>query len=283
MVFLAVLPLSAAPDVALKPSSGTALPPRWLDRVDTGAPGTFPAPRPFTASYAVSWGGLQAAHVETRCTMTDAGETQLFVKANTTGLARSLYTLDATHRSVVNPKTLHPIRLEQSEDTSGRKVTAHVDFLPDEAVRSAYDPGKKGKDAATGKEPGKSRTRHYPYPNLYDMNSALLYVRSLPMHDGDERTLAIMTANSPYLATIKVLGHSHVHVHAGSYAAIECSVALEKINKNGELEPRKGFKSAHAWISDDADRLLVKVEAQVFVGAVSLELEKVDFTNPAGR
>ena len=115
------------------------------------------------------------------------------------------------------------------------------------------------------------------------MNSALLYMRSLPMHNGDERTLAIMTANSPYLATIKVLGHSRVRVHAGEYAAIECSVALEKINKNGELEPRKGFKSAHAWLSDDADRLLVKVEAQVFVGAVSLELEKVNFTNLAAH
>ena len=258
-------------------------PPRWLGRVDTGAPGTFAAPRPFTASYAVSWSGLQAAHVETRYTESAAGETQLFVKATTTGLARSLYTLDATHRSVVNRRTLHPVQLEQSEEASGRKVTARVDFMPDEAVRSASDPGKKGKDTATGKDPGKPRVRHYPYPNLYDMNSALLYVRSLPMHDGDERTLAIMTANSPYLATIKVLGRTHVRVGAGEYAAIECSVALEKINKNGELEPRKGFKSAHAWLSDDADRLLVKVEAQVFVGAVSLELEKVNFTGSTGH
>ena len=115
------------------------------------------------------------------------------------------------------------------------------------------------------------------------MNSALLYVRSLPMHDGDERTLAIMTANSPYLATIKILGHGRVRVRAGDYPAIECSVALEKINKNGELEARKGFKSAHAWMSDDADRMLLKIEAQVFVGAVSLELEKVNFTDPAAH
>ena len=106
-LLLGVLPLSAAPPADATKPSPDAAPPRWLSRVDTGAPGTFPAPRPFTANYAVSWGGLQAAHVETRCTETDAGETQLFVKANTTGLARSLYTLDATHRSVVNRKTLH--------------------------------------------------------------------------------------------------------------------------------------------------------------------------------
>ena len=226
---------------------------------------------------------MQAAHVDTRCTATDAGETQLFVRTSTIGLARSLYTLDATHLSVVNRRTLHPLRLEQSEETPGRKVTARVDFLPDEAIRSAFDPGKKGGDAATGKGAGKSRVRRYPYPNLYDMNSALLYVRSLPMRDGDERTLAIMTANSPYLATIKVLGRSHVRVRAGDYATIECSVALEKINKTGELEPRKGFKSAHAWLSDDADRLLVKVEAQVFVGTVSARTGESKFRQPGGK
>ena len=76
------------------------------------------------------------------------------------------------------------------------------------------------------------------------MNSALLYLRSLPMNNGDERTLALMTATGPYLATIKVVGRGRVRVEAGEFAAIECSLSLEKINKNGELEPRKGFKTA---------------------------------------
>ena len=80
-----------------------------------------------------------------------------------------------------------------------------------------------------------------------------------------------------------MLGRSQVRVRAGEFPAIECSVALEKINKYGELEPRKGFKSAHAWLSDDADRLLIKVEAQVFVGSVTLELEKVSFASAAAH
>ena len=184
-----------------------------------------------------------------------------------------MYTLDATHLSVVNRRTLHPVRLEQSEETSGKRLTDHVDFSPGEAVRTNSNSQKK-------KDQAKSRPRHFPYPELYDMNSALLYTRSTPMTAGAEYTLPLMTATSPYLATIKVLGRNRVRVGAGEYPAIECSVALEKINRHGELEPRQGFKSAHAWMSDDADRLLLKVEAQVWVGAVSLELEKVNFTNP---
>ena len=227
----------------------------------------------------MDWGGVEAAHVESRYTSPEGGgDAQLSVKAKTTGLARSLYTLDATHLSVVNARTLHPIRLEQAEDVSGKRATARVDFSADGAVRSGTSTPKKGKETST------PRLRRYPYPGLYDMNSALLYMRSLPMNTGDERTVVLMTATVPYLATIKVIGRSRVRVAAGEFPAIECSLALEKINKNGELEPRKGFKSAHAWLSDDADRLLIKAEAQVFIGSVTLELEKVSFVGaPTAR
>lgn len=277
-LFVAVLPISSTtgakdlpPTAADAPKSPPAAAARWLGRVNAGEPGTFPLPRSFSATYHVNWGGVEAAQVESRYTAPeDGGDTRLFVRANTTGVARSLYTLDATHLSVVNARTLHPVRLEQSEDASGKRATSHVEFLPGEAVRTGLNTSsKKGKETA--------KPRHYPYPGLYDMNSALLYLRSLPMNNGDERTVALMTATGPYLATIKVVGRGRVRVGAGEFPAIECSLALEKINKNGELEPRKGFKSARAWLSDDANRLLVKAEAQIFIGSVTLELEKVSF------
>ena len=285
-LFLAVLPISNAPGAndppaAVVPDAPKSPPPaaaRWLARVNAGEAGAFPPPRSFTASYRVNWGSVEAARVESRFTAPENndGDTRLAVRANTTGLARTLYTLDATHLSVVNARTLHPVRVEQQEEASGKRATSRVDFLPGEAVRTAsFTSSKKGRETP--------KPRCYPYPGLYDMNSALLYMRSLPMNTGDERTMALMTATGPYLATIKVVGRGRVRVGAGEFPAIECSLALEKINKNGELEPRKGFKSAHAWLSDDANRLLVKAEAQVFIGSVSLELEKVSFGGAPGR
>ena len=59
-----------------------------------------------------------------------------------------------------------------------------------------------------------------------------------------------------------------------------CSVALQKINKRGELEVYKSLKTARAWIGDDADRVVLKVETQIFIGTVEMELEKISF--PAG-
>jgi hypothetical protein len=66
-------------------------------------------------------------------------------------------------------------------------------------------------------------------------------------------------------------------VPAGTYNAIRLDLQLSKIGKNRELEPHRKFRRATVWMSDDPDRLLLKVEAQIFVGAVFVELKSVDF------
>ncbi len=45
------------------------------------------------------------------------------------------------------------------------------------------------------------------------------------------------------------------------------------MKKNLELEPHKKFKRAFAWLSDDRDRMLLKIEAEIFVGSVWCELQ----------
>ena len=157
------------------------------------------------------------------------------------------------------------MRFEQQQDAGGKKTDIRVDFNAAGAVRTNTNPTKT------------VAPRRFPYPGLLDMHSALLYLRSLPLAEGDEKTFPVMASNTPYLVTVKVLGRERVKTRAGEYPAVRCSLALEKINKRGELEAHKSFKSAQAWISDDADRLLLKVESEVFVGSVNLELQQVTF------
>lgn len=232
-------------------------------------------PRSYDASYRISWGGVEAAHVDARIkSPPDGAQIRTSVKAATTGTSRALYKLDATHLSVVDRHTFRPKFLEQTERNDRKHTSTRVDFTPEGATRTTHDLSRM--DSPDPAPVGKSR--HFPYPGLFDMEGVVLYLRSQPLADGDERTLLLMTSGSPYLATIKVVGHSRVHVKAGDYPAIECSLKLEKVAKDGALELRKGFKSAHAWFSDDADRLLIKAQSEVFIGNVNLELEKVTFS-----
>ena len=282
---LAVLPISAAapvspadnPGPASKPPAGGGSPglPAWWGRVSVGDPGGFPPPQPFKASYRVGWEGLDSAQFELECTLPDGGkEISTLVKAWTIGLARTLWKFDAVHLSLVDRSSLKPLRIEQTEDQGRKKSVERVDFTPQEAVRTESDTGADG----VSRPP---RTRRYGYPGLFDMESAFLYMRSLPLAIGETRTLAVMTAGSPYLVTIKVVGQGRVQVQAGEFPTFEYAMTMEKVNKYGGLEQRKGFKSAHAWVSNDANRLIVKAQADVFVGTVTVELENVQFAPSA--
>jgi hypothetical protein len=45
------------------------------------------------------------------------------------------------------------------------------------------------------------------------------------------------------------------------------------------LEPHKKFRGATIWVSDDAERLILRIDAQIFVGTVFAELQSVRFDN----
>jgi len=49
------------------------------------------------------------------------------------------------------------------------------------------------------------------------------------------------------------------------------------VSKKNELEPHRKFKRATIWISDDNDRMLLRIEGQIFVGTVTAELQSVTF------
>jgi hypothetical protein len=58
---------------------------------------------------------------------------------------------------------------------------------------------------------------------------------------------------------------------------------LQPVEKDFELGQHKKFKRAFAWVSDDADRLLLKVEAEITVGTIWMNLKSVQFTDEGSR
>jgi len=109
------------------------------------------------------------------------------------------------------------------------------------------------------------------------MFSALLYLRSQPLRQGDVYRVVVYPATNAYLATLTVVGRERLAVEAGDFPAIKLDVQLKKIGKKGELEPHKKFRRASVWVSDDDDRLLLRIVASVFVGNVFAELQSVRF------
>ncbi len=239
----------------------------WRDTLTT-IPGKFPPLQPLTAHYEFGWSGIKAAVADTTYTKTKGGLRQLEITGRTTGAARLLWRMDTTASSTCNPVTLHPVKLQQTEKYSSKTLTTTVDFTAE---------GPATLRIPTPPDPTPPKVKRFKFADVHDLHSALLFVRSQPLRNGQTTRLCVFPGNSPYLAEITVQGREKLKVAGHEWPAIRCDLKLSSIDKDFALKPHKRFKQATAWISDDDDRLLLKLEAEIFVGHVFLELDKVDF------
>jgi hypothetical protein len=242
----------------------------WEATISKEPPGNFPELRPLRAAYRFGWSGLTAATGDVHFTKPSEDKCQLDGTGRTIGLVRALWKLDVDYRAAVSAGTLRPVETEQTENYRSKKVVTHLAFTNTGVTRVRTE----GKGAAEAK------TRQFNFPNLFDLFSAMLYLRSQPLKDRSVYRVVAYPATNAYLATITVVGREKISVHAGNYSAIKLDLRLKRVGKQRQLEPHRKFRRATIWVSDDTERLLLRIEAQIFVGTVFAELQSVRFDNP---
>lgn len=184
------------------------------------------------------------------------------------GLARILWRFDLSYLSVVNAQTLRPLETHQVETARGKRIETNLKFS-DEGVDSRRLEGNRATPTV----------KDFALENLYDLQSVFLYLRSQPLRDHSVYRMAVYPANSAYVATVTVLGREHLRVRSENYNAIKMDLNLQRVNKKNELEPHRKFKRATIWLSDDNDRVILRIESQIFVGTVTAELQSIRFDN----
>ena len=240
----------------------------WTSTLTHDPRGNFPDLRPGHATYAYGWSGITAG---TSDVSFRHGEAQTFVlegKGRTVGLARILWRFDLSYRSVTNAQTLRPVEAHQVETARGKRIETNLKFSNDGVNSRRFDGNR-----AT------PTVKDFAFENLYDLQSAFLYLRSQGLRDHSVYRVAVYPANSAYVATITVLGREHLRVRSGNYNAIKMDLKLQRVNKKNELEAHRKFKRATLWLSDDTDRVLLRIESQIFVGTVTAEMQSIRFDN----
>ena len=242
----------------------------WAATLSKDPIGNFPEMRPLRASYRFGWSGLTAATGDVHFTKPSENKFLLDGTGRTIGFVRALWKLDASYQAIVSAETLRPIETQQIESYRSKKIVTHLTFTNSGVTRTRTE----GKGAAEAK------TRQFNFPNLFDLFSAMLYLRSQPLKERTVYRVVAYPATNAYLATVTVVGREKISVHAGSYSGIKLDLRLKRIGKHRQLEPHRKFRGATIWVSDDPERLLLRIEAQVFVGTVFAELQSVSFDNP---
>jgi Protein of unknown function (DUF3108) len=244
---------------------------KWQATLSKEPTGHFPELRPLHASYRFGWSGLTAATGEVHFTKPSNDRFQLEGTGGTSGLVRALWKLDVNYRAVADAATLNPIETQQTENYRSKRIVTDLTFT-NSAVTRARTEGQ-GNAAQT-------KTKQFAFPNLFDLHSAALYLRSQPLKQRSVYRLAVYPATNAYLATVAVTGREKISVRAGTYNAIKLDLQLKRVGKHLELEPHKKFRRATIWVSDDAERLILRIEAQIFVGTVFAELQSMHFDAP---
>jgi hypothetical protein len=240
----------------------------WQTALSASSPGSFPPPRSLHATYRFAWSGFTAAAADVNWIQIPGDRFELNGNGQTVGLVRALWKLDVKYSALADGKTLRPFSVNQIENIRSKKVVTDL----------AFDSRGVTSKRTTGRDPKTAqKEKQYNFPNLFDLQSSLLYVRSQQLENQKVMQLVVYPATSAYLATVKVIGREKISVRAGTYKAIKLDLQLHRVGKNGELEPHRKFRRATAWVSDDADRLILRIEAQIFVGTVSAELQSVRF------
>ncbi len=257
--------LPSLADVVLKPvAAGKG---DWREEI-WKKPGTFAKLRPGVFRYAFGWSGITAAEADVSATLSPEGRCVLDFSAKTTGVVRTMWKMDAKATSSCEPATFRPLKLTQIETYKKKVVTTVVDFLPEGPLqRRTQEPP----------EPGSNFMRMFRFPHVHDLNSAVLFIRSQSLAQGDSVKLCVYPGSAPYLATATVTGRERVQVAGRDWDAIKCDLQLSGIGDDYILVPHKKFKKATAWVSDDSDRLLLKISAEVQVGSVWAELQSAEF------
>src|SRR6476620_12375158 len=192
----------------------------WQATLSKEPPGNFTELRPLRASYRFGWSGVPAATGEDHFTKSSNDRFVLKGAVRTIGFVRALFKLDVTHRAVSNSHTLAPIETQQSESYRSKKIATHLTFTNGGVTRARTE------GEGTG---AKTTTRDFTLPNLFDLHSAALYLRSQPLKQGSVYRLPIYAATNAYLATVTVTGRGKTSVRAGTYNAIKLDLRLKRI------------------------------------------------------
>jgi len=243
----------------------------WSGSLSPVMPGSFPPPRPLVATYSFGWAGFTAGRADAAFSRMSGDRLRVEVKGGTTGFVRVLWRMDALHLAVADVATLLPSMMSQEEDYRGETRKTGLVFTGSAVT---------GTVAKTTVAKSLSWQVHFKYPALRDMHCALLYLRSQKLEPGSVYNLTVYPATSPFLVTARVIGKEKVEVPAGEFDSIRVDLRLWKITGDLRLETAPKCKHAVVWVSDDADRIPLKAQADVFIGSVWGQLEEVKHLKP---
>lgn len=238
--------------------------PDWKSEITPPVYGPFAKLEPMSLDYQVSWKGvLNSGHLHIEFAPPWDKKPGTYVckaHAVSQGAAAAVHPYTFNAWSELAPATLMPRYVRAKESHKNGTDIAEVRYFTDRVETESTETSiyTKGKTEV--------KNRVFNQPAVFDIFSAMLFIRSQKLDDGDKIQIVVQASDQPYVLQVRCLGRE---VHEGR-KTIKLSAGMRRINRDTlELKPYKKLKKdATLWLSDDADRVPVELRADIFVGDV---------------
>lgn len=223
---------------------------------------------PFEASYRFGWEGVPAGGAVVRVTEPAPGRRAITAEGGPSGWVRSLWNYHARYQGEAGLNGETPSWFHMDEEVARGALVSDA-WFPGNAVWVCHRFTRESKP-----------WWFTPLPEIRDLFASMLLVRSLPLRDGDVIRLTTFPDRNPYLVELTLSGRETIRFAGRPLKAIRFTVRIWSIETLGEsagrITPHRKFRSGRIWMSDDARRIPLKAEVDVFVGSVFAELAKLD-------
>lgn len=213
-------------------------------------------------AYDVAWSsyltaGTATVDVRSKGPSFDSAAYYVVAEGRPTAFVAALYTLYDKVDTLLDAFTLLPQRASIYSEEGKRRRMASTRF--DQAAHTArYEVRTRT-----------VLTRDFEVPaNAQDALSVIYAIRALPLRDKLTLSIPVVNGDDVYRVEIVVAGRENVTTPLGQFVAWKVTPVVT--NAEGTAENR-GFA---LWISDDARRLPLKLEAEMPVGRFVLSLRE---------
>jgi len=180
-------------------------------------------------------------------------------KGKSTGLLHWFFKVDDNYQTYIDKQTGKPYKFIRNINEGGYTKDLEIEF--DHSDNKAFVFDKKHNENHT----------YTTKPNVHDMLSAFYYIRNNIKNDelrpGDEMRLNLFIDDENMDFKLKFLGREVIKTKFGKVATLKFRpyVMAGRVFKEQE--------SLTFWVSDDANKVPVKIEANLAVGSLDADLD----------
>ncbi len=199
------------------------------------------------------------------------GRRALVVKsrAATAGAAALVRKIVDEATTLIDADTGHPINVETNVEMGDKKTVASAQFLPTYAEVKFQRNEDKAQSVFRVANNGQI---------LHDAHSAMAQLRGWKATPGTVRSVFVIGGRRVWRVDVKYAGEETIGSEAGNRRAVVFEGVSFRAKRDLTKETDKPSRTFKVWLSDDADRVPLKVTATTELGDIVMSL--TEYTRP---